>query len=74
MITQLLMVIIGFTGDLRSTTGGQAFPQCVFNHWQLLPGNPFDVSSKSGKIVAATRLRKGLAPGIPTLDKFLDKL
>ena len=28
----------GFTADLRSSTGGQAFPQCVFNHWQILPG------------------------------------
>merc|ERR1712088_981508 len=27
----------GFTADLRSNTGGQAFPQCVFDHWQVLP-------------------------------------
>merc|ERR1712126_699604 len=25
----------GFTADLRSNTGGQAFPQCVFDHWQV---------------------------------------
>merc|ERR1712198_375387 len=25
----------GFTADLRSNTGGQAFPQCVFDHWQI---------------------------------------
>lgn len=25
----------GFTADLRSHTGGQAFPQCVFDHWQV---------------------------------------
>merc|ERR1712048_1447699 len=25
----------GFTADLRSQTGGQAFPQCVFDHWQI---------------------------------------
>merc|ERR1711879_689710 len=30
----------GFTADLRSNTGGQAFPQCVFDHWQILPGDP----------------------------------
>merc|ERR1712055_154999 len=24
----------GFTADLRSNTGGQAFPQCMFDHWQ----------------------------------------
>merc|ERR1712202_65567 len=28
----------GFTADLRSNTGGQAFPQCVFDHWQIMPG------------------------------------
>ncbi|CAD7684728.1 unnamed protein product [Nyctereutes procyonoides] len=27
----------GFTADLRSNIGGQAFPQCVFDHWQILP-------------------------------------
>merc|ERR1712117_342096 len=31
----------GFTADLRSATAGQAFPQCVFDHWQILPGDPF---------------------------------
>ena len=30
----------GFTADLRSNTGGQAFPQCVFDHWQVMPGSP----------------------------------
>jgi elongation factor 2 len=25
----------GFTGDLRGSTGGKAFPQCVFDHWQV---------------------------------------
>uniref|UniRef100_A0A4W5KBW5 Elongation factor EFG domain-containing protein n=1 Tax=Hucho hucho TaxID=62062 RepID=A0A4W5KBW5_9TELE len=36
----------GFTADLRSNTGGQAFPQCVFDHWQILPGDPFDETSR----------------------------
>ena len=30
----------GFTADLRSNTGGQAFPQCIFDHWQVMPGDP----------------------------------
>lgn len=50
----------GFTADLRSNTGGQAFPQCVFDHWQELPGDPFDPTSKTGVIVTETRKRKGL--------------
>ena len=25
----------GFNGDLRGATQGHAFPQCVFDHWQV---------------------------------------
>ncbi|XP_033634028.1 elongation factor 2-like [Asterias rubens] len=64
----------GFTADLRSNTGGQAFPQCVFDHWQILPGDVFDPKSKPGDVVASTRKRKGMSEGIPPLDKYLDKL
>ena len=69
-----LFFVVGFTADLRSNTGGQAFPQCVFDHWQILPGDPFDSSTKPGVVVTETRKRKGLSEGIPALDKFLDKL
>ncbi|KAL7976005.1 hypothetical protein Chor_011773 [Crotalus horridus] len=64
----------GFTADLRSNTGGQAFPQCVFDHWQILPGDPYDGNSRPFQVVAETRKRKGLKEGIPPLDNFLDKL
>jgi len=64
----------GFTADLRSNTGGQAFPQCVFDHWAILPGKVEDPESKTGKVVVQTRLRKGLKEGIPALDNYLDKL
>jgi len=64
----------GFTADLRSNTGGQAFPQCVFDHWQILPGDPFDSSTKPAQIVVDTRKRKGLKEGIPDLANYLDKL
>jgi len=64
----------GFTADLRSNTGGQAFPQCVFDHWQILPGDPLDATSKPGIVVTATRKRKGLSEGVPPLDKYFDKL
>lgn len=64
----------GFTADLRSNTGGQAFPQCVFDHWQTLPGDPFEAGSKPSTVVAETRKRKGLKEGVPALDNYLDKL
>ncbi|XP_078484881.1 translation elongation factor 2-like [Ciona intestinalis] len=64
----------GFTADLRSNTGGQAFPQCVFDHWQVFNGNPLEEGSKPFTVVSATRKRKGLSENVPSLDKFLDKL
>lgn len=64
----------GFTADLRSHTQGQAFPQCVFDHWQVIQGDPTDKSTKAFQIVMATRKRKGLAEEIPPLDRFFDKL
>jgi translation elongation factor EF-G len=41
----------GFTADLRSNTGGQAFPQCVFDHWQVFPGNPLESGTKPYTVV-----------------------
>merc|ERR1719367_672236 len=46
-----VMESFGFTAELRAATGGQAFPQCVFDHWQRLPGDPSDEASKPGIVV-----------------------
>ncbi|OWK04434.1 hypothetical protein Celaphus_00016274 [Cervus elaphus hippelaphus] len=64
----------GFTADLRSNTGGQAFPQCVFDHRQILPGDPFNNTSRPSQVVVETHKRKGLKAGIPALDNCLDRL
>jgi len=64
----------GFTADLRSNTAGQAFPQCVFDHWQVLSGNPFELGNKTREIMDNIRKRKGLKEGAPELDNYLDKL
>lgn len=64
----------GFTADLRSNTGGQAFPQCVFDHWQILPGDPLESTGRPAQVVADTRKRKGLKEGVPPLDNYFDKL
>jgi len=74
----------GFTADLRAATGGQAFPQMMFDHWKIFPGNPFGERDKTGKLggtdqkafdtIMATRKRKGLKEEIPALDEYLDKL
>lgn len=64
----------GFTQALRAATSGRAFPQCVFDHWEEMSGNPAEAGSKANEIVEAIRKRKGLKPGIPGLENFIDKL
>jgi elongation factor 2 len=63
----------GFTSDLRQATAGQAFPQCVFDHWKVMQGDPFE-SGKPKDIIEAARKRKGLEIAVPPLYRFLDKL
>ena len=64
----------GFTQALRAATSGRAFPQCVFDHWEQMNGDPFEEGSKGEALVTQIRARKGLKPGIPALDNFMDKL
>jgi len=64
----------GFTGFLRQNTGGQAFPQMIFSHWQPVNGNPFEEGSQSNKIVADVRKRKGLKVEMPKFNDYYDKL
>jgi elongation factor 2 len=68
-----VMESFGFTADLRAGTSGQAFPQCVFDHWQLMPGSPLE-PGKVQDIIKGVRKRKGLVEDIPSFDKFYDKL
>jgi elongation factor 2 len=69
-----VMESFGFADELRSQTTGQAFPQCIFDHWQLVSGDPLQSETPAARLVAATRKRKGLSEDIPSLDRFLDKL
>lgn len=64
----------GFSSALRAATGGQAFPQCVFDHWQELPSDPMEEGSKAYVIVMDTRKRKGLKIELPEFENYYDKL
>lgn len=55
----------GFNQDLRANTGGQAFPQCVFDHWEILADDPLKPGSKCEKMVLDIRKRKGRKTEIP---------
>jgi elongation factor 2 len=69
-----VMESFGFTADLRAATAGQAFPQMVFDHWQLMNGSPIEEGNKTYEIIRAVRKRKGLPEDIPGFDKYYDKL
>lgn len=64
----------GFDSDLRAQTAGQAFPQCVFDHWQLVLGDPLSEGKLRDDVIAGIRKRKGLSIEIPPLDRYKDKL
>jgi len=64
----------GFTGHLRSLTSGQAFPQCVFDHWETITQDPFDPKSKAYTILMGIRKRKGLKQELPNLNDYMDKM
>ena len=63
----------GFTGALRSVTSGQAFPQSVFSHWDIVDSDPFDVKSLTYTICMNIRKRKGMKLELPKLIDLIDK-
>merc|ERR1719262_1851126 len=64
----------GFVGALRQATGGQAFPQCVFDHWDDLVGNPLEAGNKLQELILKIRARKKIKEEMPALSEYLDKL
>merc|ERR1719453_41078 len=62
-----VMESFGFTGALRQQTGGQAFPQCVFSHWEPMNGDPLN-DAKANELVVSIRKRKGLKEDIPGIS------
>jgi len=76
VITAFLPVLesFGFTGVLRQNTGGQAFPQMIFSHWQMVPGSPYDEGSQCEGICNTVRKRKGLKAEMPAFADYYDKV
>merc|ERR1712048_202525 len=69
-----VMESFGFTEELRKNTGGQAFPQMKFSHWQVVAGDPFKEDSSANQIVTAVRKRKGMKEVLPAFGDYYDKL
>jgi len=64
----------GFSSTLRAATSGQAFPQAVFDHWEMMTSDPTDNTTQSGTILADIRKRKGLKDQITALSEYEDRL
>jgi len=64
----------GFTENLRKNTGGQAFPQMKFSHWQHMTGDPLAEGSASYQVIMDSRKRKGMKEVIPDFKDYYDKI
>eukprot|EP00891_Asterochloris_glomerata_P007131 jgi/Astpho2/7131/Aster-08310 len=64
----------GFTSTLRAATSGQAFPQCVFDHWETMTQDPLADGNQANVIMLDIRKRKGLKPAPSPLNEYEDKL
>lgn len=64
----------GFDADLRGATGGQAFPQCVFDHYAAIPSDPLQAGSQANQILLSIRKRKGMKEVTPDVADYEDKL
>ena len=64
----------GFDSTLRAQTAGQAFPQCVFDHWEMMLADPLQKESQPNNIILDIRKRKGLKPEPAPLNEYEDKL
>lgn len=64
----------GFDADLRASTSGQAFPQCVFSHYAQIPSDPLQAGSQANATMLAIRKRKGMKEITPDIADFEDRL
>jgi len=64
----------GFAQLLRQNTSGQAFPQMIFSHWQMVNGECGEEGSQAHQIIMSVRERKGLKAVLPAFADYYDKL
>ncbi|TVU29915.1 hypothetical protein EJB05_21507 [Eragrostis curvula] len=50
------------------------FPQCVFDHWDMMSSDPLEAGSQAAQLVLDIRKRKGLKEQMTPLSEFEDKL
>ncbi|KAG6784908.1 hypothetical protein POTOM_010621 [Populus tomentosa] len=61
-------------GTLRAATSEQAFPQCVFDYWDMVSSDPLEAGTQAAQLVTDIRKRKGLKEQMTPLSEFENKL
>ncbi|KAL8277837.1 hypothetical protein RQP46_009820 [Phenoliferia psychrophenolica] len=62
----------GFMDVLKGATGGKAFAQLVFDHWDAVPEGAIMEAGTPGEALALSiRRRKGLTLALPLLETFV---
>ncbi len=62
------------TSSSCSSSHTQAFPQCVFDHWENITADPLVADSQAFKLVTDIRKRKGIKLEVQPLGEYEDKL
>ena len=58
----------------NAQTGGHAFPQLLFDHWDMLPSDPLEPGTPAAARVAEIRRKKGFDVEMGPLSEFEDRL
>jgi elongation factor 2 len=64
----------GLTQLLRQNTSGQAFPQMIFSHWEVVKSDLTEAGSQAYGMVMKVRERKGLKVELPNFNDYYDRL
>jgi len=63
-----------FVPELCECTSGRAFTQMMFDHYDIVKGDPYENDNLCSKIIKTVRQRKKLKDEIPELNDYNDKL
>merc|ERR1712087_626876 len=66
-------VAIQYLAEIKEHVNS-AFPQCVFDHWDNMPGDCMETGGKMQELALAVRKRKNIKVEMPALGDYLDKL
>ncbi|KAJ1491030.1 hypothetical protein T484DRAFT_1776068 [Baffinella frigidus] len=63
---------LGFNEEMSRISEDHVFAQSVFDHWEVVDGDPLVDGPLRRDVIAPLRTGKGLPAAIPPLDRYLD--